>query len=33
EVDGKATGWSAHFVNGSWVSTTTTKKATKATKA
>ncbi|MGL4900393.1 MAG: type I DNA topoisomerase, partial [Shewanella sp.] len=33
EVDGKATGWSAHFVNGSWVSTTTTKKATKAIKA
>ncbi|MGL4612526.1 MAG: type I DNA topoisomerase [Shewanella sp.] len=30
EVDGKATGWSAHFVNGSWVSTTTTKKAKKA---
>ncbi|MGL5392677.1 MAG: hypothetical protein ACRDA8_15110, partial [Shewanella sp.] len=30
EVDGKATGWSAHFVDGKWVSTTTAKKAKKA---
>ncbi|GIU14848.1 type I DNA topoisomerase [Shewanella morhuae] len=30
EVDGKATGWSAHYVNGKWVSEATTKKAKKS---
>ncbi|GIU14956.1 type I DNA topoisomerase [Shewanella glacialipiscicola] len=30
EVDGKATGWSAHYVNGKWVSEATTKKTKKS---
>ena len=29
EVDGKATGWSAHYVNGKWVSESSAKKAKK----
>lgn len=30
EVDGKATGWSAHYINGKWVSESTAKKSKKA---